>query len=190
MDEVKINTDEQKHIRTLSHYLEKIHTATGYQNKEVAELLGMDKSYYNKIRLKKFSPLTNSITTLRKFASLNNQSLIHFLAEIEEISLEAKDKEWMIVAEKAFTDVGPILRRALLINRIKPIIDKDDEQIDILIKNFLLLCLIIDISKKEKWFKIVFELILKIYQNIDDEKDNDIRILIERIRKYKEEAKE
>jgi D-beta-D-heptose 7-phosphate kinase/D-beta-D-heptose 1-phosphate adenosyltransferase len=62
----------------------------------------------------------------------------------------------------------------LLVNRIKPIIDKDDEQIDVLIKNFLLLCLIIDISKKEKWFKIVFELILKIYQNIDDEKETSL----------------
>ena len=50
---------------TLSQYLEKFHLATGYQNKEVAELLNMDKSYYNKIRLKKFSPISNSISILK-----------------------------------------------------------------------------------------------------------------------------
>ena len=79
MDEVKLNKDEEKYIRTLSQYLEKFHLATGYQNKEVAELLNMDKSYYNKIRLKKFSPISNSISILKKFASLNDNDIIAFI---------------------------------------------------------------------------------------------------------------
>ena len=188
MDEVKLNKDEEKHIRTLSLYLEKFHLATGFQNKEVAELLNMDKSYYNKIRLKKFSPISNSISILKKFSSLNNKSLIQFIAEIEEIQLEKEyidlnNQEWQYIIEKAFSDVGPVLRKILIHDRIKKILDNDEKYVESLLKNFVLLSLIIDISKSDKWFNVILDLILNIHQNIEGEKDYEIKILIDRLKK-------
>jgi transcriptional regulator with XRE-family HTH domain len=188
MDEVKPNKDEEKHIRTLSLYLEKFHLATGYQNKEVAELLNMDKSYYNKIRLKKFSPISNSISILKKFASLNNISILQFICEIEEIKLESdlvnmKEQEWQFILNRAFIEVGPILRKILILDRVKKILDSEEKYIESLLKNFVLLAVIIDISKDEKWFNLILDHILNIHHNLEVEKDQDIMIIIDRIKK-------
>lgn len=189
MDEVKqLNNDEERHIRTLSLYLEKFHLATGYQNKEVAELLNMDKSYYNKIRLKKFSPISNSISILKKFASLNNKNLIQFISEIEEIKLDndhldMSGQDWQFIIKKVFSDMGPVLRKILIHDRIKKILENEEKYVDILLKNFVLLSVIIDISKDDKWFNVVLDLILNVYHNLEGKKDNDIRLLIERIKK-------
>ncbi len=190
MDEVKLNKEEERHIRTLSLYLEKFHVVTGYQNKEVAELLNMDKSYYNKIRLKKFSPISNSISILKKFASLNNLSLIQFISEIEEIKLDnefidMKEQEWQSIVNKAFSGVGPILRKILIHDRIRIILENDEKYVESLLKNFVLLAIIIDISKNEKWFNLILDLILNIHHNLEVEKDYDIKLLIDRIKKIK-----
>ncbi|APJ03150.1 hypothetical protein [Silvanigrella aquatica] len=188
MDEVKLNKDEEKHIRTLSQYLEKFHVATGFQNKEVAELLNMDKSYYNKIRLKKFSPISNSIAILKKFAFLNNQSLIKFISEIEEMKphsdlQEIEEQEWEVIIKKAFADMGPVLRKVLVQERIKKILDNDEKCIELLIKNFVLLSMIIDISENDKWFRVILDLILNIHKNLEGEIDLDLKMLIERMKK-------
>ncbi|RDB36578.1 hypothetical protein [Spirobacillus cienkowskii] len=188
MDEVKQNKDEDRHIRNLSQYLEKFHLATGFQNKEVAELLKMDKSYYNKIRLKKFSPISNSISILKKFASLNNKSIIQFIAEIEEIELDQNildlnDEDWQYIIKKVFIDVGPVVRKLLIQDRIKDILDNDEKYIETLVKNFVLLLLIIDISKNEKWLNVILDLILNIHYNLEGEMPEDMNVLVQRIKK-------
>ncbi|KAB8039658.1 hypothetical protein GCL60_05195 [Silvanigrella paludirubra] len=188
MDEVKPNKDEEKHIRTLSLYLEKFHLATGYQNKEVAELLNMDKSYYNKIRLKKFSPISNSISILKKFASLNDNDLIKFISEIEELnfennSLNNQGYDWEVILKKVFIDAGPILRKILIEDRLRKVIEKNDSSIDSIIKSFILLCLIIDISKDEKWFNVILDFILNVHYNLEGVKDSEISHLIDKLRK-------
>ena len=186
MDEVKLNKDEEKHIRTLSLYLEKFHLATGYQNKEVAELLNMDKSYYNKIRLKKFSPISNSISILKKFASLNDKDLIQFISEIEELNSESNSlsgNDWELVLKKVFIDAGPILRKILIEDRLKRIIENNDTSADSLIKSFILLSLIIDISKNDKWFNVILDFISNVHYNLEGVKDNEISYLIDKLRK-------
>ena len=190
MEEVKLNKDEEKHIRTLSLYLEKFHLATGYQNKEVAELLNMDKSYYNKIKLKKFSPISNSISILKKFASLNSKSLIQFISEIEEINTDdieysGKEQEWEVIIKKVFSDLGPIIRKKIIIDKTKKLLQNDKNYIEILQKNFTVLSLIIDISENEKWFNTILDIVLSIHSNLGYELDTEANLLIKKIKEYK-----
>ncbi|MGY3803858.1 hypothetical protein ACWNT8_07350 [Pigmentibacter ruber] len=188
MDEVKLNKDDEKYIRTLSQYLEKFHLTTGYQNKEVAELLNMDKSYYNKIRLKKFSPISNSISILKKFASLNDNDLISFISEIEELNIDKNffsldGNDWEFTLKKVFLQCGPLIRKILIEDRLKPIIEENETSIEKLIKCFIILSLVLDISKNEKWLNSIMEFVLNIHHNIEEEQINDINELLNKMKK-------
>jgi transcriptional regulator with XRE-family HTH domain len=184
MFKLDIEKEEKKHKRTLSHYLEKIHHATGYQNKEVAEKLGLDKSYYSKVRLQQIDPLTTSIATLKRYASLNKMNIIDFIAEIEEIPIEIKEKDWVRVLVNAMNTVGPILRRELIHKRINAILENTEEDcMETLLKSFLNLCLMFDLLKYPKWFSLCSDFIMQIHQNLELEESKDLNNLIARIKK-------
>ncbi|WP_186646537.1 hypothetical protein [Fluviispira vulneris] len=173
--------EEAKHLRTLGHYLEKFHNSTGYSNKDVADILKLDRSYYNKIRLKKYSPLTASIINIKKFASLTNENIFNFLYQIEEIPSETKEKDnqWIDILKKTFLESGPILRRALIHKRIKNILNKDDKiSKEKTTKIFTLTALLIDISESEDWLSIIYQFVLKIHEQMNLEKESDLKELI------------
>lgn len=182
MFKIDFEKEENKHKRTLSHFLEKFHASSGFQNKDVAEKLGLDKSYYSKVRLQQISPITNSIVTLKRFASLNNMSLINFISQIEEIPTSTKDKDWLVVLEKIMTDLGPHLRRALIHNRLNDILKNDKNYVENLLKCFLYTAIFIDLIKHSKWFDLCSDFILKIYNNIDINKSEDIKNIISRVK--------
>lgn len=188
MDEVKLNKDEEKYIRTLSQYLEKFHLATGYQNKEVAELLNMDKSYYNKIRLKKFSPISNSISILKKFASLNDNDIIAFISEIEELNIDKnlyslEGNNWEFILKKIFTETGPLIRKILIHDRLKNLIESEKIDIEKIMKCFIILALVIDISKDEKWLNSIMDFVLNIHQNLEEIGNSDITEVLNKMKK-------
>lgn len=188
MDEVKLNKDEEKYIRTLSQYLEKFHLATGYQNKEVAELLNMDKSYYNKIRLKKFSPISNSISILKKFASLNDNDLIAFISEIEELNIDKnmvflEENGWEFVLKKIFIEAGPLMRKILIQDRLKQFMESESIEIEKLLKCFIILALVIDISKNERWLNSIMDFVLNIHHNLEEIKNDEINELLNKFKK-------
>lgn len=181
--EIDIEKEEKKHKRTLSHFLAKFHEATGDQNKDVAEKLGLDKSYYNKVRLEQIAPLTNSIITLKRFASLNQMNLLDFIAEIEEMPKNIKEDEWASVIKQIMSDLGPTLRRAFIHNRLSKMLRKDKDYTDVLMKCFVYISMLIDLTKHEKWFNICTSVISQIHYNLGLEKsDEDLKNLIERIK--------
>ncbi len=174
--------EEEKHIRTLSHYLEKYHNSTGFSNKKVSEILNIDRSYYNKIRLKQISPITNGIITLKKFASLTNEDLTNFIHEIEETQNEIKDKDnqWLNILKMVFLEAGPAIRRALIHKRLKNIlINKDRKSYDKLVMIFTLTILTLDLSDSKEFFEALYDLILKFHDRLDLEKENDLKDLIQ-----------
>ncbi len=178
-DELK---EEEKHIRTLSHYLEKYHNNTGHSNKKVAEILNIDRSYYNKIRLKQVSPLTNGIVTLKKFASLTDEDLTNFLYEIEEIQPDNKDKDnqWISILKSVFIETGPIIRRALIHKRLKNLLSKNDRKTqDKMTIIFTLTILLIDIADSKELLEAYYQLVLKFHDKLNIEKENDLKDLIQ-----------
>ena len=82
-----------------------------------------------------------------------------------------------------FIDAGPILRKILIEDRLRKVIEKNDSSIDSIIKSFILLCLIIDISKDEKWFNVILDFILNVHYNLEGVKDSEISHLIDKLRK-------
>ncbi len=183
MFEIDTEKEEKKHKKTLSHFLEKFHKSSELQNKEVAEKLGLDKSYYNKVRLQQIAPLTNSIITLKRFASLNDMSLIDFIAEIEEIPKTTKEEPWVVIMKQVMSDLGPTLRRSLIYDRLGEILKKDKDYTDNLLKCFLYTSMLIDLIKHKNWFNICTNLISEIHQSLGLEKnDADLKNLIERIK--------
>ncbi len=183
MFEIDEEKEEKKHKRTLSHYLNKYHNTTNSQNKDVAEKLGLDKSYYNKVRLEQIAPLTNSIIALKRFASLNNMNIIDFIAEIDEIPKNLKEEDWSIVIKQIMSDLGPILRRSLIHRRLSKILKKNKDFTDSLLKCFLYTCMLIDLVKYENWFNLCANTISQIHNNLEiDENDSDLKHLIERVK--------
>ncbi|BBH54707.1 hypothetical protein [Fluviispira sanaruensis] len=179
--DINESLEEEKHMRTLAHYLEKYHNDTGYNNKEVSDILKIDRSYYNKIRLQKASPLTNGIIILKKFAALTNENLFNFLYEIEETSPESKDKDkqWLEIVKKILLEGGPVLRRALIHKRLKNFINKNDQKSRItIIKIFTITALLLDISKSEEWIDIYLKTTLRLHEDLNLEKENDIKDLL------------
>lgn len=181
MTEINIKEEEEKHNKALSHYLEKFHNKTGYSNREVSDLLNMDRSYYNKIRLQKIAPLTSGIIMLKKFAYLNNESVFNFLYEIEGVSKDNKDKDnqWLEILKKLFVEGGPVLRRALIHKRIKNFLSENKENNkDKITKILTLLAILIDLSSSDEWLDLIYELCLKLHNNFNFEKEQDIKDLI------------
>lgn len=182
MFKLDIEKEEIKHKKTLSHYLEKIHRSTGYHNKEVAEILDMDKSYYNKIRLQQISPLTNSIVILKKFASLNNMSVIDFIAQIEEIPSEIKENDWVSTLRQVMTDMGPILRRSLIHQRLSTLVKSNHDYSETILKCFVSTVMLMDLHKNPKWLDTCVDMISKIHSNLNLEKNDDLINLLARVK--------
>ncbi len=184
MDTINVSKEEEKYIRTLSHYLEKYHNNTGFSNKKVAEILNIDRSYYNKIRLKQISPLTNGIIALKKFASLTNEDLINFLYEIEEIQPNNKDNDiqWLNILKSVFIEAGPIIRRALIHKRLKILISKNDRKAqDKLITILTLTILLVDLADYKELLEAYYQLALKFHDKLILDKENDLKDLIQLI---------
>nr|BFD33499.1 hypothetical protein GTC16762_31180 [Pigmentibacter ruber] len=181
MTEINIKEEEEKHTKALSHYLEKYHNKTGYSNREVSMILDIDRSYYNKIRLQKITPLTSGIIMLKKFAALTNESVFNFLYEMEGVPKEIKDKDnqWLDILKKLFVECGPILRRALIHKRIKSILNESKENNkEKITKIFTLVTILIDLAHFDEWLDLIYQLCLKLHTDLNLEKEPDLKDLI------------
>ena len=125
-----LELEEEKHKETLNHYLEKIHDSTKYQNKDVAEILDLDKGTYSKIRQGQIAPLTNSIITLKKYAYLNDMNILDFIAHIEKIPVEIKDNDWLSSLSNIMLELGDIVRRELIHKRISEFLKHEPEYLE------------------------------------------------------------
>lgn len=88
-----------------------------------------------------------------------------------------------IYFKKVFLQCGPLIRKILIEDRLKPIIEENETSIEKLIKCFIILSLVLDISKNEKWLNSIMEFVLNIHHNIEEEQINDINELLNKMKK-------